>query len=101
MINSSWNLDKQASTYAVYDHPYSNAKPAGMSTGFAISKSRGYSPTKDRFQDSNLKSGLESVDSMITKETTYFNNDKRSTGRRQGYASPKRAADWKYVETCN
>ena len=36
MINSSWNLDKQASTYAVYNSPYSNAQAAGKSTGFAI-----------------------------------------------------------------
>jgi hypothetical protein len=71
-----------------------------MQTDFAI-KSRGYSPTKDRWKDSNLKSGLESVDSFITKETTYFSNERRSTGRRQGYTGPKQAADWKYTAVIN
>lgn len=70
MMNSSWNLDGAASSYASYGKGWGNkaatAPKANKKNG------QGYSPTKSRHVDSKLRSGMESTENPFTASKSYY-----------------------------
>lgn len=97
MMNSSWNLDGAAASYASYGKGWSGKSEAAPKAN--KKNGQGYSPTKSRHVDSKLRSGMESTENPFTASKQYYEAEaSRSTGKRLGYANPTKAADYKFHE---
>jgi hypothetical protein len=73
MMNSSWNLNGQASSYAKYGKGWSGKEEEKPRVN--KKNGRGYSPTKSRHMDSKLRSGMESQDMPFTASKAYYAED--------------------------
>jgi len=73
MMNSSWNLDGAAACYASYGKGWSAKGSDGPKGNKRNGK--GYSPTKNRYMDSKLRSGMESQDNPFTASKKYYEEE--------------------------
>lgn len=102
MMNSSWNIDGNASQYKTYEKGWANkedapAAGAGGSRKPGIGTYQG--PSKKATGKATMYSGVQSADNPFTNATSYYDGKDVPQRKSIAYQQPKASKNYNYTET--